>query len=78
MTRYKETGSIDIKRTVEKIRTQRAHAVERPEQYVFCYKAIADYAQECPWKAPSTNAAIDVRLNLSLAALLFALIKVFE
>jgi protein tyrosine phosphatase len=41
-----ETGKVNIQETVEKIRLQRAYAVETQNQYMFCYKAIIEYAKE--------------------------------
>jgi tyrosine-protein phosphatase non-receptor type 9 len=35
---------VDIKGTVEKIRSQRAHSIQMPDQYVFCYMALIEHA----------------------------------
>ncbi|CAL4184285.1 unnamed protein product [Meganyctiphanes norvegica] len=42
--RLEETGTINIEGTVEKIRSQRAHSIQMPDQYIFCYLALLDYA----------------------------------
>jgi tyrosine-protein phosphatase non-receptor type 9 len=42
--RLETTGKIDIRRTVEKIRSQRAYSIQMPDQYVFCYLALLEYA----------------------------------
>ncbi|RWS16207.1 tyrosine-protein phosphatase non-receptor type 9-like protein [Dinothrombium tinctorium] len=42
--RLEATGTINIKETVEKIRSQRAHSIQMPDQYVFCYLALLEYA----------------------------------
>lgn len=42
--RLEDTDKIDIRRTVEKIRTQRAHSIQMPDQYVFCYLALLEFA----------------------------------
>lgn len=41
--RLQETGKISVKRTVEKIRSQRAYSIQMPDQYVFCYLALLEY-----------------------------------
>lgn len=30
---------------VEKIRSQRAHSIQTPDQYVFCHLALLEYAE---------------------------------
>ena len=37
------TGSVDIQNTVQRIRRQRAFAVQTEEQYAFCYTAVLEY-----------------------------------
>jgi len=44
LQRLEDTGKVDVKTTVEKIRSQRAHSIQMPDQYVFCYLAILEYA----------------------------------
>ncbi|XP_067934871.1 tyrosine-protein phosphatase non-receptor type 9-like [Watersipora subatra] len=40
------TGMMNIKAVVRLIRTQRAFAIQMPDQYVFCHIAILQYAQQ--------------------------------
>ncbi|XP_076053155.1 protein tyrosine phosphatase Meg2 isoform X3 [Oratosquilla oratoria] len=42
--RLEDVGSIDVKGTVEKIRSQRAFSIQMPDQYVFCHLALLEYA----------------------------------
>jgi len=42
--RLEEVGTIDVKGTVEKIRSQRAYSIQMPDQYVFCHLALLEYA----------------------------------
>ncbi|XP_050667267.1 tyrosine-protein phosphatase non-receptor type 9-like [Leptidea sinapis] len=37
-------GVADVRGTVEHIRSQRAHSIQMPEQYVFCHLALLEYA----------------------------------
>ncbi|XP_075979283.1 protein tyrosine phosphatase Meg2 isoform X1 [Anticarsia gemmatalis] len=37
-------GAVDVRGTVERIRAQRAHSIQMPDQYVFCHLAILEYA----------------------------------
>ncbi|CAD5116867.1 DgyrCDS5708 [Dimorphilus gyrociliatus] len=39
------TGYVDVRETVRRIRTQRAHSIQMPDQYVFCHTALLYYAQ---------------------------------
>jgi hypothetical protein len=41
--RLEDTKLVNIKETVEKIRSQRAYSIQMPDQYVFCYNAVYDY-----------------------------------
>ena len=43
LMRLQETGKINVKKTVEKIRSQRAHSIQMPDQYVFCYLALLEF-----------------------------------
>ncbi|XP_022244289.1 tyrosine-protein phosphatase non-receptor type 9-like isoform X2 [Limulus polyphemus] len=38
------TGTINVRGTVERIRFQRAHSIQMPDQYVFCHLALLEYA----------------------------------
>ncbi|GIY21744.1 tyrosine-protein phosphatase non-receptor type 9 [Caerostris extrusa] len=42
--RLEATGLVDVRTTVEKIRSQRAHSIQMPDQYVFCHLALLEYA----------------------------------
>lgn len=44
INRLEETSTVDIKGTVERIRSQRAYSIQTPEQYVFCHLALIEYA----------------------------------
>lgn len=39
-----DNGLIDVKSTVEKIRSQRSYSIQMPDQYVFCHLALLEYA----------------------------------
>ena len=42
--RLEDVGVIDVRGTVEKIRSQRAYSIQMPDQYVFCHLALLEYA----------------------------------
>jgi len=42
--RLEDVGTVDVQGTVEKVRSQRAHSIQMPDQFVFCHTALADYA----------------------------------
>lgn len=44
ISRLEDVGLIDIRTTVEKIRSQRAFSIQMPEQYIFCHLALIEYA----------------------------------
>uniref|UniRef100_U5EPN3 Tyrosine-protein phosphatase non-receptor type 9 n=1 Tax=Corethrella appendiculata TaxID=1370023 RepID=U5EPN3_9DIPT len=44
ISRLEDVGTVDIKGTVEKIRSQRAYSIQMPDQYVFCHLALIEYA----------------------------------
>ncbi|KAF8781645.1 Tyrosine-protein phosphatase non-receptor type 9 like protein [Argiope bruennichi] len=44
INKLEATGLIDIVKTVEKIRAQRAYSIQMPDQYVFCHLALLEYA----------------------------------
>lgn len=46
MLRLEAESKVDIRGTVEKIRNQRANAIQGSNQYDFCYRAIIEYAVE--------------------------------
>lgn len=41
------TGLVDVKSVVEKLRQQRYSSIQTRDQYIFCYKAIIEYAASC-------------------------------
>lgn len=41
------TGLVDIYSVVDKLRYQRTQSVQTGEQYVFCYRAVLEYAVSC-------------------------------
>ncbi|XP_059060414.1 tyrosine-protein phosphatase non-receptor type 9-like [Achroia grisella] len=42
--RLAHEGAVDVRGTVERVRAQRAHSIQMPDQYVFCHLAILEYA----------------------------------
>ncbi|XP_028043721.1 tyrosine-protein phosphatase non-receptor type 9 isoform X1 [Bombyx mandarina] len=42
--RLEAEGAADVRGTVERIRSQRAHSIQMPDQYVFCHLALLEYA----------------------------------
>lgn len=44
LSRLQEVGTVDVRGTVERIRTQRAYSIQMPEQYIFCHLALIEYA----------------------------------
>jgi len=44
LRRLEDVGTIDVQGTVEKIRSQRAHSIQMPDQYLFCHTAILECA----------------------------------
>ena len=43
--RLEDIGSVDIDKTVRRIRTQRAFSIQMPDQYVFIHQAVLEFAQ---------------------------------
>ena len=41
--KFEATGKVDIRATVEQIRTHRAFSIQMPDQYVFCHLAFLEY-----------------------------------
>ena len=41
--KFKDIGKVDIRSTVERIRSQRAFSIQMPDQYVFCHLAFLEY-----------------------------------
>ncbi|GAB1859994.1 Tyrosine-protein phosphatase non-receptor type 9 [Camponotus japonicus] len=44
ISRLEDTGTVDVRGTVEKIRAQRAYSIQMPDQYFFCHVALVEYA----------------------------------
>ncbi|KAK5866068.1 hypothetical protein PBY51_020285 [Eleginops maclovinus] len=45
LSRLEDIGSVDIRQTVRRMRTQRAFSIQTWDQYYFCYTAVIEYAQ---------------------------------
>ena len=43
--RLADIGTVDVRQTVRRIRTQRAFSIQMPDQYVFCHLALIEHAQ---------------------------------
>ncbi|XP_075463051.1 tyrosine-protein phosphatase non-receptor type 9-like isoform X3 [Ascaphus truei] len=52
LSRLENIGTVDVLRTVKKMRTQRAFSIQTWDQYYFCYMAIIEYAQRKGLLAP--------------------------
>lgn len=44
ISRLEDTGTVDVRGTVERIRSQRAFSIQMPDQYIFCHLALIEYA----------------------------------
>lgn len=44
ISRLEDVGLINVRDTVEKIRSQRAYSIQMPDQYIFCHLAVIEYA----------------------------------
>lgn len=44
ISRLEDVGTVDVRGTVERIRSQRAYSIQMPDQYVFCHLALIEYA----------------------------------
>lgn len=45
LSRLEDIGTVDVKRTVRRMRSQRAFSIQTWDQYYFCYMAVLEYAQ---------------------------------
>jgi tyrosine-protein phosphatase non-receptor type 9 len=43
--RIADIGTVEVQKTVRRIRTQRAFSIQMPDQYVFCHLALIEHAQ---------------------------------
>ncbi|XP_076846811.1 tyrosine-protein phosphatase non-receptor type 9 isoform X2 [Brachyhypopomus gauderio] len=46
LSRLEDIGTVDVKRTVQRMRTQRAFSIQTWDQYYFCYQAVIEHAQQ--------------------------------
>ncbi|TSO98543.1 Tyrosine-protein phosphatase non-receptor type 9 [Bagarius yarrelli] len=46
LSRLEDIGTVDVKQTVRRMRTQRAFSIQTWDQYYFCYRAVIEYAQQ--------------------------------
>ncbi|KAK7869974.1 hypothetical protein R5R35_013742 [Gryllus longicercus] len=44
ISRLEDVRTVDVRGTVERIRSQRAYSIQMPDQYVFCHLALIEYA----------------------------------
>lgn len=42
--RLAETKTVNVQETVRRLRSQRAHSIQMPDQYLFCHLAVIEYA----------------------------------
>lgn len=59
LRRLEDVGTIDVQGTVEKIRSQRAHSIQMPDQYLFCHTAILECAVAAGLLQPNDVASLD-------------------
>ncbi|KAJ8382649.1 hypothetical protein SKAU_G00034270 [Synaphobranchus kaupii] len=52
LSRLEDIGTVDVKQTVRRMRTQRAFSIQTWDQYYFCYMAVIEYAQRRSLLAP--------------------------
>ncbi|KAJ8336051.1 hypothetical protein SKAU_G00393940 [Synaphobranchus kaupii] len=52
LSRLEDVGTVDVKQTVRRMRTQRAFSIQTWDQYYFCYTAVIEYAQRRSLLAP--------------------------
>ncbi|XP_035274174.1 tyrosine-protein phosphatase non-receptor type 9-like [Anguilla anguilla] len=45
LSRLEDVGTVDVRQTVRRMRTQRAFSIQTWDQYYFCYTAVLEYAQ---------------------------------
>uniref|UniRef100_A0A3B5B2N2 Tyrosine-protein phosphatase non-receptor type 9 n=1 Tax=Stegastes partitus TaxID=144197 RepID=A0A3B5B2N2_9TELE len=45
LSRLEDIGTVDVRQTVRRMRTQRAFSIQTWDQYYFCYTAVMEYAQ---------------------------------
>ncbi|XP_037083078.1 tyrosine-protein phosphatase non-receptor type 9-like isoform X1 [Pollicipes pollicipes] len=65
--RLEDVGTVDVQGTVEKVRSQRAHSIQMPDQFVFCHTALADYAVSRGYLTAEEVAAVQLLAERSAA-----------
>uniref|UniRef100_A0A8C9SHP7 Tyrosine-protein phosphatase non-receptor type 9 n=1 Tax=Scleropages formosus TaxID=113540 RepID=A0A8C9SHP7_SCLFO len=45
LSRLDDIGTVDVRQTVRRMRSQRAFSIQTWDQYYFCYRAVLEYAQ---------------------------------
>lgn len=45
LSQLQDVGTLNVRQTVRRMRTQRAFSIQTPEQYFFCHNAILEHAQ---------------------------------
>ncbi|KAL4641753.1 tyrosine-protein phosphatase non-receptor type 9-like [Arapaima gigas] len=52
LSRLDDIGTVDVRQTVRRMRSQRAFSIQTWDQYYFCYRAVLEYAQRRGLLAP--------------------------
>uniref|UniRef100_A0A8C9W6Z5 Tyrosine-protein phosphatase non-receptor type 9 n=1 Tax=Scleropages formosus TaxID=113540 RepID=A0A8C9W6Z5_SCLFO len=52
LSRLEDIGTVDVRQTVQRMRSQRAFSIQTWDQYYFCYMAVLEYAQQQGLLAP--------------------------
>uniref|UniRef100_A0A8D3EE29 Tyrosine-protein phosphatase non-receptor type 9 n=1 Tax=Scophthalmus maximus TaxID=52904 RepID=A0A8D3EE29_SCOMX len=55
LSRLEDIGTVDVRQTVRRMRTQRAFSIQTWDQYYFCYTAVIEYAQRHGKLSPDGN-----------------------
>lgn len=58
LSRLEDVGTVDVRGTVERIRAQRAHSIQMPDQYVFCHLALIEYGRRSGLLSPAEVAGL--------------------
>ncbi|XP_055956463.1 tyrosine-protein phosphatase non-receptor type 9 isoform X1 [Patella vulgata] len=65
LRRLDDIGTVDIRETVRRIRSQRAYSIQMPDQYVFCHLGVIDHAvrqgllKEVEWSSLDSDTESD-------------------
>lgn len=46
LRRLEHCGTVDVRETVRRVRSQRAFSIQMPDQYVFCHQAVLEHAEK--------------------------------